>query len=82
MDKVADSLRELAWLIALEKGPIRRDGNSNAIPFDVATRLLEKSQIMPSTERHSGLATQVWRTWEITTAGRERLAECRSEQEK
>lgn len=74
MVKVTELSVDEAWLLAVSEGPIRRDSNPNAIPFDVANRLMEKRYIEPGVETFRGpVATQRWRVWQITKIGRGHL---------
>lgn len=63
------------WLLKARDGPIRRDGNRDGVPFDLATRLLADRLIETDTEfSHDGIARMQWRVWRITPRGVETLA--------
>lgn len=65
----------LHWLERLKSGPVRRDGNGDAIPFDVATELLAEGLIMSDREYSEGIARASCRVWRISDDGRRLISE-------
>jgi len=61
------------WLKKLAKGPIRRDGSREAIPFTLATEMMKEGLIFPDTETARGIAEMSWHVCRITQFGERML---------
>jgi hypothetical protein len=72
---------QAGWLRRLIEGPMRRDGNSDPLPYGMATIFLDYQLIEPFTEfsHGAGIVRQSWRCWRITQSGEQALRTARKE---